>query len=84
MFWIIGWIFFGLVVGLIARGIVPGTQQMGCTRTILLGVVGSFVGGAIGFLLQGGSLIQSSGWIGSVIGAIILLAIAVRREKFIE
>ena len=53
-------------------------------RTILLGVAGSFVGGAIGYLLQGGSLIQSSGWIGSVVGAIILLAISVRRGKFIE
>lgn len=57
---------------------------MGCMRTILLGVAGSFVGGAIGYLLQGGSLIQSSGWIGSVVGAIILLAISVRRDKFIE
>jgi len=84
MFWIIGWIVFGFLVGLIARGIVPGVQQMGCMRTILLGMAGSFVGGAIGYLLQGGSLIQSSGWIGSVIGAIILLAISVRRGKFIE
>jgi len=84
MFWILGWIVFGFLVGLIARGVVPGEQQMGCMRTILLGIAGSFVGGAIGFLLQGGSIIQSSGWIGSVVGAIILLAISVRRGKFIE
>lgn len=80
----IGWIVFGFIVGLIARGIVPGDQQLGCLRTILLGVAGSFVGGAIGYLFQGGSLIQSSGWIGSVVGAIILLAISIRRGKFIE
>lgn len=84
MFWIIGWLVFGFLIGLIARGIIPGTQQMGCLRTILLGVAGSFVGGGIGYLLQGGSVIQSSGWIGSVIGAVILLAISVRRGKFIE
>ena len=84
MFWIIGWIVFGFVVGLIARGLVPGPQQMGCMRTIFLGIAGSFVGGAIGYLLQGGSLVQSSGWIGSVVGAIILLALSVRRGNFIE
>ncbi len=84
MFFILGWIFFGLLVGLVARGIVPGAQPMGCARTILLGVSGSFVGGALGFLLQGGQLIQSSGWIGSIVGAILLLAICVRRGKFIE
>ena len=84
MFWIIGWIVFGFLVGLIARGLMPGPQQMGCMRTILLGVAGSFIGGAIGYLLQGGSLIQSSGWIGSVVGAIILLALFIRREKSLE
>ncbi len=84
MFWIIGWILFGLFVGLIARGIMPGEQRMGCLRTMLLGVAGSFIGGAIGYLLQGGSVVQSSGWIGSVVGAIILLAISVKRGKFIE
>lgn len=84
MFSIIGWIFFGLFVGLIARGLVPGAQPMGCMRTIVLGVAGSFVGGAIGYLLLGGSVVQSSGWIGSIVGAILLLAICVRRGKFIE
>lgn len=84
MFWLIGWIVFGFLIGLIARGLVPGSQPMGCVRTILLGVAGSFVGGALGFLFRGGSVIQSSGWIGSVIGAVILVAICVRQGKFIE
>lgn len=84
MFWIIGWIVFGLIVGLIARAVVPGTQPMGCMRTMLLGVAGSFVGGAIGYFLQGGSVVQSSGWIGSIIGAVILLAISLRRGEFME
>jgi uncharacterized membrane protein YeaQ/YmgE (transglycosylase-associated protein family) len=78
----IGWIVFGFLVGLIARGVVPGEQPMGCLGTILLGILGSFVGGAIGYLFQGGSLFQASGWIGSVVGAIILLAISIRRGKF--
>lgn len=81
---IIGWILFGLIVGLIARVVVPGEQQMGCLRTMLLGIVGSFIGGAFGYLFQGGSLVQSSGWLGSLVGAILLLAICVRRGKFIE
>ncbi len=79
MFWIVGWIVFGLLVGLIARGLVPGAQSLGCLRTLGVGIIGSFVGGAIGYLFVGGSLIQSSGWIGSIIGAIVLLIISVRR-----
>lgn len=84
MFWLIGWIIFGLFVGLIARGLVPGSQRLGCLRTMILGVAGSFVGGLIGYLFRGGDLVHSSGWIGSIVGAIILLAICVRRGKFIE
>ncbi len=84
MFWIIGWIVFGLIVGLIARGLVPGPQAMGCFRTIVLGIAGSFVGGLIGYAFRGGDLIQSSGWIVSIVGAVILLAITVRRGKLID
>ncbi|WP_145095586.1 GlsB/YeaQ/YmgE family stress response membrane protein [Rosistilla carotiformis] len=84
MFSIIGWIFFGLLTGLIARALVPGDHSMGCMRTVMLGVAGSFVGGAIGYLLQGGSVVQSSGWIGSILGAIILLAISMRRSNAVD
>ena len=42
---------FGLIVGFIARAIMPGTQKMGMLATMLLGVVGSFVGGFIGALI---------------------------------
>jgi uncharacterized membrane protein YeaQ/YmgE (transglycosylase-associated protein family) len=72
-------IIVGLIAGFIARAIVPGRQSMGIGATILLGIVGSFVGGFLGFLLfhadpQGG-FIQPSGIIGSIIGAIIVLLI---------
>jgi uncharacterized membrane protein YeaQ/YmgE (transglycosylase-associated protein family) len=80
MFTIIGWILFGLLVGLIARALVPGTQSMGCFKTILLGVAGSFIGGMIGYLFRGGSIIQSSGWIGSIVGAILLLILSMRKS----
>ncbi|WP_347882089.1 GlsB/YeaQ/YmgE family stress response membrane protein [Amnibacterium sp. CER49] len=80
-------IIVGLIAGFIARAIVPGRQSMGIGATILLGIVGSFVGGFLGFLLfhadpQGG-FIQPSGIIGSIIGAIIVLLIwmAVRGRR---
>lgn len=81
MFWLIGWIMFGLLIGLIARGLVPGEQPAGLFKTMLLGVAGSFVGGLLGFLLVGGSLFQSSGWIGSIIGAVILVLFQSYRQR---
>jgi uncharacterized membrane protein YeaQ/YmgE (transglycosylase-associated protein family) len=78
--WIIGWIVFGLVVGLIARAIMPGKQHMGVIATMLLGIAGSVIGGLVADLFagqaQGGGMLHGVGWIGSIIGAIGLLAIA--------
>jgi uncharacterized membrane protein YeaQ/YmgE (transglycosylase-associated protein family) len=72
---------FGFVVGLIARAVMPGTQRMGIVRTTLIGVAGSFIGGLLGNLIAGNSFWhpQSAGWIGSVLGAVILMAILGRR-----
>lgn len=74
---IIGWIVFGFVVGLLARFFLPGPHPMGMFMTILLGVAGSFFGGMIANLVQGGDLLEgrSVGWIGSILGAILLLVI---------
>lgn len=70
---------FGLVAGALARLLVPGRDPLGIGGTILLGIVGSFVGGFIGFLLFGSDIdegaLQPSGLIGSVIGAVIALLI---------
>jgi len=68
---------FGLVVGFLARAIMPGSQKMGWLATMLLGVVGSFVGGFIGALLTSSRVLDfnTAGLIGSVIGALIALAI---------
>lgn len=77
MMHIIGWIVFGLIVGLIARFLMPGPQPMGMIMTIILGVVGSFLGGVLANLFQGGSITEprATGWIGSIIGSILLLVI---------
>jgi len=72
---LIGWIIFGFLTGLVARAIFPGGQQMGFVRTTLLGVGGSFLGGAIGSVLFGHSIwhFHTSGFIGAVIGSLLLL-----------
>ncbi|MEJ8277348.1 GlsB/YeaQ/YmgE family stress response membrane protein [Pseudonocardia spirodelae] len=72
---IIGWIVFGLIAGFIARAVVPGKDDIGIVRTIVLGIVGSFVGGLVASLFTGFSSFQPASWIGSIIGAIIVLVI---------
>ncbi len=74
---IIAWIVFGFVVGLIARAIVPGKQGLGFVMTTVLGVAGSLIGGLVGSALGGrdASGFTPSGFIGSLIGAILLLLI---------
>jgi uncharacterized membrane protein YeaQ/YmgE (transglycosylase-associated protein family) len=72
-------IIVGLIAGFIARAIVPGRQSMGIGATILLGIIGSFIGGFLGYLIfhqdASNGFFQPSGIIGSVIGAIIALLI---------
>ena len=73
---VIGWIVFGLVVGFIARALVPGPDRIGVLRTIVLGVLGSVVGGALfGLLTVGFRGFQPAGWIGSVLGAVVVLLV---------
>ncbi|HEU5162750.1 MAG TPA: GlsB/YeaQ/YmgE family stress response membrane protein, partial [Thermoanaerobaculia bacterium] len=71
---IIGWIVFGLIVGALAKLLMPGRDPGGWIVTILLGIAGSFVGGFLGqMLFQNAG--QTAGWIGSIIGAMVLLLI---------
>jgi uncharacterized membrane protein YeaQ/YmgE (transglycosylase-associated protein family) len=69
----------GLIAGAIARLLVPGRDPLGCLGTMLLGMVGSFIGGFLGWLLFGRNLeegaIQPSGLFGSIVGAIVALLI---------
>jgi uncharacterized membrane protein YeaQ/YmgE (transglycosylase-associated protein family) len=77
---IIGFLIFGLIIGLLARAIYPGRQPMGWLATAILGMVGSLVGGLIGHAIWGGySRANGSwgftpgGWVLSLIGAIVVL-----------
>lgn len=77
MFHILSWLVFGLIVGAIARWLVPGRQEMGIFKTILLGVAGSFVGGGISWLLFGtpSGAINPAGWIMSIIGGVVIILV---------
>ncbi|CAD6007320.1 GlsB/YeaQ/YmgE family stress response membrane protein [Agreia sp. COWG] len=76
---IISIIVVGIIAGALARLIVPGKQNMSIGMTILLGIIGSFVGGFLGFLIFGADaqdgFFQPAGIVGSIIGAIIVLII---------
>jgi uncharacterized membrane protein YeaQ/YmgE (transglycosylase-associated protein family) len=65
----------GFVVGLIARAVMPGEQKLGLVMTAVLGIAGSlvanFLGSAIGWYKPG----DAAGWIASVLGAVLLLAL---------
>lgn len=81
----IWWIIIGLVAGLLARMIMPGRQPMGWLLTIVLGLIGSVVGGLISSAIFGTDPrdpgFQTSGLIMSTVGAIIVLALYLAVEK---
>jgi len=76
MSWIL-FILFGLIVGLIARALMPGRQPMGFILTALLGMAGSFLGGYVGGLIQGqGDVVDTAdpyNWIGAILGSLLLM-----------
>jgi len=84
---ILSFLLFGLVAGLVARAVTPGRQAIGCLPTLVLGVVGAFLGGLIGQVVLGKSV--HAGWslgpfLLAVVGAVVLLlaleALAERRR----
>jgi len=75
---IIGWIVLGLIVGAIAKALMPGRQGGGWIVTLVLGVIGAFVGGFIGTLIFNtdlGGFFELRTWILSIVGAVIVLVI---------
>jgi uncharacterized membrane protein YeaQ/YmgE (transglycosylase-associated protein family) len=72
---IITWILFGLVVGVIAKLLMPGRDPGGFIITILLGIAGALLGGFIGRAMGFYGENESAGWLISILGAIILLAL---------
>ncbi len=79
-FWTILYLLIvGTIMGYLARLVVPGRDELGFGRTLLLGVVGSFIGGFAGYLLfgfdEGEGAIQPGGIFGSFFGAIVALLV---------
>jgi uncharacterized membrane protein YeaQ/YmgE (transglycosylase-associated protein family) len=72
---IIGTIIVGLIVGALARFVVPGEQKLGWILTCVLGVAGSLVAGFLGQALGWYQAGQGAGWIASVVGAALLLLV---------
>ena len=75
--YVLGWILFGLIIGVIAKALMPGRDPGGIIITIVLGIAGSLLGGFIGRALgfYGPDARGGAGWILSVVGAIVILAI---------
>jgi uncharacterized membrane protein YeaQ/YmgE (transglycosylase-associated protein family) len=73
----VGFLVFGLVVGLIARALMPGRQSLGIILTSVLGMGGSLLGGFLGIMIFGSYPGEpvAAGWIGSILGALLLLGL---------
>lgn len=78
---LLSWILTGLIVGVIARALVPGRQSMGWIMTILLGIAGAFVGGLISSFIwptwssEPDVSTMWPGWIMSIIGGVLVLVV---------
>jgi uncharacterized membrane protein YeaQ/YmgE (transglycosylase-associated protein family) len=72
---VIGWIFFGLIVGIVAKFLMPGRDPGGFVVTVLLGVVGAVLGGYLGRGLGWYREGDAVGFLVAVLGAIIVLAL---------
>ena len=84
MFGVIGWIFFGLIVGALAKLVMPGRDPGGIIVTMLLGIVGAVLGGFIGRSLGLYGPQEGAGYLMSIIGAVVVLLLyrmLVRRPR---
>jgi uncharacterized membrane protein YeaQ/YmgE (transglycosylase-associated protein family) len=80
---ILSWILFGLVVGVIAKLLMPGRDPGGFIVTILIGIAGALLGGFIGRALNLYAANEGASWLMSILGAVVLLALyrmMVRRQ----
>jgi uncharacterized membrane protein YeaQ/YmgE (transglycosylase-associated protein family) len=77
---IIGWIVLGLLAGIIAKAIFPGTEALGIIMTTLLGIAGALLGGFVAWLVGVGDPIDEffdiSTWIAAIVGALVILFVA--------
>jgi uncharacterized membrane protein YeaQ/YmgE (transglycosylase-associated protein family) len=79
MWFLITFLIVGFLAGLVARALVSGPSPKGCLPTAALGMVGSFIGGFLGYVLfdkdLGSGALQTSGLFGSIVGAVIALLV---------
>jgi uncharacterized membrane protein YeaQ/YmgE (transglycosylase-associated protein family) len=82
----LGWLVAGLIVGAVARLLIPGRQPIGCVLTAALGIVGALVGGALYNFIKFGSLAGDEGfnirtawpgWIFAILGGVIVMGLFV-------
>ncbi len=81
MFGILGWIIFGLIVGALAKLLMPGKDPGGWIVTTLLGIVGAVVGGFLGRMLGLYQEGEPAGFVGALLGAILVLWIYRKTRK---
>ena len=76
----IGFLVAGLIIGLLARLILPGRQKIGLLWTLVLGVIGSLIGGTIANALRSGSIWELNfiGFVAAVAASVVVLAVAER------
>ena len=72
---ILSWIVFGLVIGIIAKLLMPGKDPGGFIVTTLLGIAGALVGGFVGRATGFYGENQAAGWLMSILGAVVLLVL---------
>jgi len=75
MIHMIGHAIFGLIIGLVARAVLPGRQHMGLILTMIIGLVGAWLGGLIGRMTGMYGEGHPAGWFMALVGAVILLYI---------
>lgn len=80
---LLGWMLFGLVVGLIARAVVPGKEPASLAGTVLLGMAGALIGGWVGQALGWYGPDEGAGFVAATLGAVLVLLgyNAVRRRR---
>lgn len=75
MFSILVWCVYGLFVGSIAKSIVPGEENFGFVKTVALGVAGSYMGGAVLYLLGTYDAVSPAGIVMGVAGSVLTLVL---------
>ena len=71
MFFILGWLLYGLLVGLVAKFLHPGDDPVGFLPTVGIGIAGSYLGGFILWLINGGGPFTPAGFIMGIVGGVL-------------